>query len=401
MEAFEGTDPVGYIISANIHRRHMTRAQRGMALAMMAPEAENGKGGRGKTAKIFAVFEGDERTAMKRGVNKARFVLKHKPLLAPEVLSGIIPLDNAFKQAEAAVKAQVEQLDPIAELRNRRPDLADQVALLARIWSLNGSRRHQSKGSLAMVAATIYPEPTKATDRGRGNKCSVTEHFEGVPRRALSEARTVLVLAPDLVEDVKNGASLADAYETALAYQLTEEARDDRRKALRSIAYQLHARGLTQRQIADKLGEKQPTISRWLKHFSEAPECLDAPALPSADTLDRIAADIKAAAKAEVKAEAADEIKAEVEAIRKDFAPSERVAILQTIEVQTQQGARTDINGDLSQNLGKSQHWSKDKAAKLAGFGNRETARQATRVVEHGTPELVAAMDNDEGRIIA
>jgi hypothetical protein len=94
-----GTDPLAYIISANVHRRHMTRAQRAMALAMMAPEAE--KGGRGKTSKIFEVFEGKERSAMQKAVEKARFVLKHKPLLAPEVLSGMLPLDNAFKQALA------------------------------------------------------------------------------------------------------------------------------------------------------------------------------------------------------------------------------------------------------------------------------------------------------------
>jgi hypothetical protein len=35
----------------------------------------------------------------------------------------------------------------------------------------------------------------------------------------------------------------------------------------------------------------------------------------------------------------------------------------------------------------------KDEAARLSGFGNRETARQARKVVETGAPELVEAMD--------
>lgn len=95
-----GTDPLSYIISANVHRRHMTRAQRAMALAMMAPEADD-KGGRGKPSKILEGFEGSDRKAMGQAIFKARFVLKHKPLLAPEVLSGIIPLDAAYKQALA------------------------------------------------------------------------------------------------------------------------------------------------------------------------------------------------------------------------------------------------------------------------------------------------------------
>jgi hypothetical protein len=39
-----------------------------------------------------------------------------------------------------------------------------------------------------MVAACLFPEPEKD---GRGQKGSVTEQFDGIPRRALSEARTV------------------------------------------------------------------------------------------------------------------------------------------------------------------------------------------------------------------
>ena len=67
--------------------------------------------------------------------------------------------------------------------------------------------------------------------------------------------------------------------------------------------------------------------------------------------------------------------------IRKDFTPSERVAIERTInaELERRQGARSD----LAQNLAPSD---KDRVAKrsarLAGFGNRETARQARAVVE-------------------
>jgi hypothetical protein len=59
--------------------------------------------------------------------------------------------------------------------------------------------------------------------------------------------------------------------------------------------------------------------------------------------------------------------------IRKHFTPSERVAIERTInaEIERRQGARTD----LGQNVGRSRV--ADESAKLAGFGNRETARPA------------------------
>ena len=86
--------------------------------------------------------------------------------------------------------------------------------------------------------------------------------------------------------------------------------------------------------------------------------------------------------------------------IRKDFTPSERVAIERTInaEIERRQGARTD----LGQNLGRSRV--ADASARLAGFGNRETARQAAAVVEAGEREptkygrLIEDMDRS-GRV--
>ena len=43
-----GEDPKAFVISANIHRRHMTKGQQAMAVAMIYPDPE--KGGRGKKA---------------------------------------------------------------------------------------------------------------------------------------------------------------------------------------------------------------------------------------------------------------------------------------------------------------------------------------------------------------
>ena len=72
--------------------------------------------------------------------------------------------------------------------------------------------------------------------------------------------------------------------------------------------------------------------------------------------------------------------------VRKAFTVSERVAIFNAIE------KKPCGDQSRSQNIA-----TVDQAAKKAGFGNRETARQARKVVETGTPELVTAMD--EGRL--
>ncbi len=69
--------------------------------------------------------------------------------------------------------------------------------------------------------------------------------------------------------------------------------------------------------------------------------------------------------------------------IRKDFTPSERVAILRTI------GRKPLGDQGRSQNIATA-----DTASRMAGLGNRETARQAEIVVDQGIPELISKMDS-------
>jgi ParB-like nuclease family protein/DNA methylase len=85
--------------------------------------------------------------------------------------------------------------------------------------------------------------------------------------------------------------------------------------------------------------------------------------------------------------------------IRKDFTPSERVAIAKAIEqkVGNRQGQRTDRCpvGKIPQVApGKK---TREIAAEKAGFGNDKTYRQAAKVVQNGTPKLIQAMD--DGRV--
>jgi ParB-like chromosome segregation protein Spo0J len=80
--------------------------------------------------------------------------------------------------------------------------------------------------------------------------------------------------------------------------------------------------------------------------------------------------------------------------VRKDFTPSERVAIAKAVERQigNRRGQRVQKIAQV-----ESGQKTRDAAAKRAGFGNHETYRQAAKVVESGTPPLIQAMD--EGRV--
>lgn len=81
--------------------------------------------------------------------------------------------------------------------------------------------------------------------------------------------------------------------------------------------------------------------------------------------------------------------------IRKDFTPSERVAIGKAIEAEIgqRQGQRTDL--EPVENLPQVPPGTKTRevAAEKAGFGNARTYQQAKRVVEKAVDQVVAQMD--------
>ena len=89
--------------------------------------------------------------------------------------------------------------------------------------------------------------------------------------------------------------------------------------------------------------------------------------------------------------------------IRKDFTPSERVAIAKAIErkVGNRQGQRTDkeLRGKIPEVAPGTRP--RETAAEKAGFGNDTTYRQAAKVVENGTPKLIQAMDSGKVSISA
>jgi len=82
---------------------------------------------------------------------------------------------------------------------------------------------------------------------------------------------------------------------------------------------------------------------------------------------------------------------------RKDFTPSERVAIGEAIEreLEGRNGVRHDTKTAM-ENFPQVEGATRDIAAKAAGFGNGKTYEQAKRVTNDAAPELVQAMD--EGR---
>jgi ParB-like nuclease domain len=95
---FDGDDPRAYIIAANVCRRHLTKGQQAMAVAMIYPVPE--KGGRGKKKTM------DETSTLfsPKRLQLARTVLAQSPDLAQAVLAGSKLLDAAYDEARKAKK---------------------------------------------------------------------------------------------------------------------------------------------------------------------------------------------------------------------------------------------------------------------------------------------------------
>ena len=119
------SDPTAYVLSANVHRRHLTKGQQAMATALAYPDVE--KGGRGKKSVLNT-----ELSVSSGYLAHARFVLRNCRDKALEVLrNSKYPLTVAYEEAQAIVEKQrldeeVRQahLAALAILREEYPDLA-------------------------------------------------------------------------------------------------------------------------------------------------------------------------------------------------------------------------------------------------------------------------------------
>ena len=138
-----GEDATAYVLSANIHRRHMTKGQRAMAVAKIYPEPGRGRGKKDPAKET-------EKVSYSR-IKVARYVLQYAPDIAPNVLNGLASLDDAYKAACERKKAATTEETKLADLGKRYPELADKVV----------------EGELGIAAALVEAGERDAQERER------------------------------------------------------------------------------------------------------------------------------------------------------------------------------------------------------------------------------------------
>ena len=115
---YVGDDPLGFVISRNVHRRHLTKIQSAFAAARAATlpvGANQNTPGLpiGRAAKIFQVSE--------RNIARAKAILRHGALdLVQAVESGNVAISSAVELCELAEEKQIVRVKEIAE-RKRNP----------------------------------------------------------------------------------------------------------------------------------------------------------------------------------------------------------------------------------------------------------------------------------------
>lgn len=113
-----GTDPVQFIVSANLMRRQLSISQKAILHAMAKPKGEQGKS---TSLPIKGSTPGDSTML------KARKILKLAPDIADDVLIGKTTINEADKTLTNRIIAQDSEHEKMVRLRDNSPDLAEQV----------------------------------------------------------------------------------------------------------------------------------------------------------------------------------------------------------------------------------------------------------------------------------
>jgi ParB-like chromosome segregation protein Spo0J len=112
----DGHDPVTYILSANINRRHMSKGQRAIVVATLL-----------ETSKVPQQVASKQAGISQQRISQARTILRHASDLADSVRNGSISIDNAYEEARIRKGRAETHESRFNALKAAALDLADMV----------------------------------------------------------------------------------------------------------------------------------------------------------------------------------------------------------------------------------------------------------------------------------
>ncbi|WP_430230535.1 ParB N-terminal domain-containing protein [Paraburkholderia tropica] len=183
---FSGADPVLFVLSANLHRRHLTPGQQAAIVSAAtdwlaaAPHGGDRKSDRAATLPLETVADRVAHSgASERTQRMADKVAKADPELAKKVAHGEVSLPKAVKQIDAAAADQAATLplDSAAEIIDQTAPVARkpsasiaQEALDAAIAERDEARENETNLADALAEAKAELDAYRAGEMGEGEK---------------------------------------------------------------------------------------------------------------------------------------------------------------------------------------------------------------------------------------
>lgn len=124
---YEGDDPAGYVMAANVRRNQPTGA-RAMSTALVLSDAGRRIDGRWKRGSLPIDKSDSRHNAWRLAMASAGVVLDHAPALADAVIAGNQSLDAAYKHAKKIQKDNETAVARLGRLKESHLDLARKVA---------------------------------------------------------------------------------------------------------------------------------------------------------------------------------------------------------------------------------------------------------------------------------
>ncbi|MFB6556564.1 ParB N-terminal domain-containing protein [Streptomyces sp. NPDC056405] len=193
---YTGNDPKGVVLSRNLRRRHISKGQQAMIIALARSFSEH-------SLRHHAKLHHISLTRLSNAVT----VLNHSPHLAEQVRTGALTLDAAYntvrenKARAAAIQAQHNRL------REHAPDLAEQVSegllTLADATTALDQRQHEEEfqrvvkhtDALRLADGDPAPSLVQLVEQGDitwGQAHQRAEQFHTDRRNAIQQAQQAL-----------------------------------------------------------------------------------------------------------------------------------------------------------------------------------------------------------------
>ena len=155
----DGGDPLAFVLTKNLHRRHLSQSQRGMVAERLAT-MKQGKPGKHATLQVRRKSAATALGVSERTVADAHTVRKHgTSTSAKAVEADRVPVHTAAKLAREPVETQRKVVDNLPrdtaearkaareiprQIQDARPDDAPAFNLF-RVWFVIGKRRYSSR----------------------------------------------------------------------------------------------------------------------------------------------------------------------------------------------------------------------------------------------------------------